>query len=418
MKNKQKIIQNIIWLALSHAIRIISTLISTSILAKVLGVEGYGMYQYIIGLIAVFSSLSYICGSEVIVPRLTTADAEMRKSIMGNGFFIRLLFSIIAYTAFIIFIFITENIEHLKIAVILGLPIVFNESFAIITAYLQSQTIIKYRATLTITGLIIRALLFLAMYHLGLTNILWYNTVLVLEAAYIALGLLWVYKKLTHEYFFSLDIQFAISLFKKGLGFFTGIILKFLFLRLDLIMLRHYTDEISLSLYASSLQLFNAFIIIGPIIAISFAPIYIYSQNNIQVIKKNIIKITSVLFFIALLMSITISGLTPIIINLVFGESFESAKNILKLLIWILPLYFINEGFNIYIIKMQLSKHLIYKWLTTLIVATTAYYILIPTKGSTGAIIGLGLAYIASCIFGFLIIVTTHKNSESKPIDF
>ena len=62
------VIRNIFWLLAEHGSRIILSTLSVSLMARALGVEQYGLLQYTLGLVAAFSSISFICGAEVLVP--------------------------------------------------------------------------------------------------------------------------------------------------------------------------------------------------------------------------------------------------------------------------------------------------------------------------------------------------------------
>ena len=111
MSNKIKFIKNIFWLLFEHGIRIGGSIVTASILARVLGVEKYGIFQYLLGLIVIFKSLSYVNPAEIMVPRLTNADAMQRRYLMGGGFFIRAFFCIVAYIAFLVFVYFGDDIK-------------------------------------------------------------------------------------------------------------------------------------------------------------------------------------------------------------------------------------------------------------------------------------------------------------------
>lgn len=392
-----------------HSFRLLSILITTSILARVLGVEGYGIYQYILGLVTIFTSLSYICGAEVIVPKLTKADELIRKIIMGNGFVIRIAFSFLAFFLFILFVYFTESKQNFYLAIILGFPIILNESFSIVTAFLQSQTKIRYKTIIVMIGFFLRAILFFVFYKLGFKTVYPYALLIALEAVFVALGLYCVYFYIAKESFFSFDFGQSISLFKQGFPFFIGLVFMFVFLRMDLIMLRYLSDTVQLGLYASSINLYNSLIAVAPMITMSFAPIYIYSNNDKKIIKKNVLLITLVLFMFSFLLSVILFYMSPFLIYSIFGVEFSEAINVFKYLVWILPLYFINEGLNLYLIKMRLGKKLIYKWLIVLLVSILSYLYMIPKYGVYGAVSGLAISYLICCFYGFYILSRKNK---------
>jgi O-antigen/teichoic acid export membrane protein len=402
--HRKKILNNISWLLLEHGVRLVAGVFSASILARVLGVEGYGMFNYILGLTLIFQSLSYINPAELMVPKLSNADNIERRTLMGNGFFIRLFFSLIAYTCLLLFLAITDGAFQFKLAVILGVVIFLNEAFAIITAYLQSQTIIKYRSRLVMLVDIIKALVLISLYQLGVESIYTYAIVHVGQNLLIALGLLFIYRSVARENFFYFSLSESYHLVREGLPFFIGIIFMIIFNRADIVFMRHLSDGTSLGLYASSIQLFNHAIVVAPILASSCAPLLVYKHDELSIIKKNVLLLSTVMCFFGTLTALVLYYLAPILISVIFGERFTNAIDIFQYLLIVLPLFFLNEGLNIYLIKMKLARFMIYKWLIVLIGAIIAYTQLIPILNGLGAVIGYGIGYFLASLFSIFII--------------
>lgn len=381
-----------------------ASIFTASILARVLGVENYGIFNYILSLTLIFQSLSYINPAEVMVPKLTNANKTECRELMGNGFAIRLFFSVIAYLSLLLFLAQTDSYSQFKLAVILGLTILLNESFSIVTAYLQSQTISKYRSKLVMLVDITRALIFVSLYLSNIDNIYIYAIVYAVHSLLIAIGLLYIYYFINKESFFSFSLQKAYDLLCEGLPFFIGIVFMIIFIRSDIIFMRHLSDNTSLGLYASAKQLFNSTIVVAPILASSCAPLLIYKHQKIDIIKKNVLLLSFIMFVIGTLTALFLYYLAPLLISVIFGSRFSNAISTFQYLLIILPLFFLNEGLNIYLIKMKLSKLMIYKWLIILIAATIVYVLLIPISNSIGAVIGCFVGYCLANIFNLCII--------------
>ena len=325
MSNKIKFIKNISWLLFEHGIRIGGSIVTASILARVLGIEKYGIFQYLLGLVVIFKSLSYINPAEIMVPMLTNADAIRRRYLMGSGFFIRAFFCIVAYIAFLAFVYFSDDVKAFNLALILGFCILLDEAFGIVTAFLQSQTMIKYRSVLYICFTIIKITILASLFWLGVTNIYIYALTYTLESICMALGLLWVYKILNKELFFTFDFNKILPLLKDGLPFFLGICFMCIFLRADIVATRYLSDGTTLGLYASAIQLFGSVTAMAPIIAVSFAPLFVYKFDELYTIKKNIWLLACGMVAISLFTSMAMYFLSPILISLIFGAKFNDA---------------------------------------------------------------------------------------------
>ena len=216
-------------------------------------------------------------------------------------------------------------------------------------------------------------------------------------------GLLCVYKFINKELFFTFNFGEIKRLLKEALPFFAGIIFMCIFWRIDVVMVQNLSNSVSLGLYTSALQLFYNISVISPIIAISFAPLFIYKFDDIKIIKRNTLVLTLGMFLLASFTSIVVYFLAPFFISLIFGAKFSSAIEIFRYLLFVLPFIFANEALNLYIIKMKLGKFLIFKWALALAGAVLVYLYFIPVYGAIGAVIGLGFGYFLTCIFGVVV---------------
>ena len=97
-------------------------------MARALGVEQYGLLQYTLGLVAAFSSISFICGAEVLVPPLVTATPAERKRLLGNAFVLRQAASVVAYICLLIFAWVAEDMGNKSGVTDNPLPVPINES--------------------------------------------------------------------------------------------------------------------------------------------------------------------------------------------------------------------------------------------------------------------------------------------------
>ena len=405
MGNKAKIAKNISWLLFEHGVRMASGIVVAFVLARVLGVEQYGVFQYILALVVIFKSFSYINPAEIMVPRLVSATSLERKNLMGNGFTIRFCASIFAFIIFLLFVYFKDGVEIFYLALVLGISILLDEAFGIVTAFLQSQTMIKYRSVISIVLLITKMVALLTMYFFGVKNIYLYALVYLCDSVIMSCGLLCVYKFINKELFFTFDFNDIKRLLKEALPFFAGIVFLNIFAKSDIIAMQILSNSILLGLYASALQLFSNIIVIASIITISFAPLFVYKFEDINIIKRNIWFLIYGMFLLSILSASVMYFLAPLIVCLIFGVDFGETINIFRNLLFILPLIFIEKVQNLYIIKVKLGKMLVYKWILAIFFSFFFYLYLIPKYDIFGAIIGFGAGYLVALIFGAIIIL-------------
>lgn len=400
----KSILFNILWLLIEYGSKLVLALIFNGIMARALGVEEYGILQYSISLVTIFSAFSFICSAEVIVPKLVNANDHKRRIILGNTFNIRLLFSFIGYVSLLLFSYYQVSIKEFQIICIIGLILLVNESFAVVTAWLQANTNSKPRSILMIIGASARCCIAFLLYYLSVTDIFYYSFVWIVDAYILAIGLLLYYKKVNKEYFFFFSPKLSILLLKKGLPFFIGLLFMYAFLKMDVVFLKQYILPKEMGFYTASLQLFNTIIILAPIISISLAPKMVYSSNDINIIKKRIVLISIFMTLFSGVISCVLYFLSSTIINILFGNEFKGTNDIFIYMLLIVPLYFLSEGLNLYFIKYGLGKLLILKWIIALSLSLLLYILLIPSYGVFGAILSLGICYISIIIYSVLVL--------------
>lgn len=407
-KNK-KIFDSIIWLLFENGFRVVFALLLNSLLSRAIGVDGFGALQYVLSLVIVFSSISFICGGEVIVPMLSKLTGRRVENVINNVFCLRFIFCCIAYALLIFFVFIFENsLEIFYLSILLGLSVLVGESFGVVTAWLQANTNSKPRSKLLIFVGLIKCSIVYALYSFNIKDLHFYALVWIFEAYLIAIGLLWIYKHGTgmNISLIKANKQRIYYFLRKGFPFFLSLLCMCLFLRMDILMLRYYSGLEQVGLYGAAFQIVASLSLIAPVLTMSVAPSLVYRLTNPEMVTKRVIYIALVMAIIGAVIAVVMSILSDFIIPFVYGREFISAIPIFNYFVWAMVLYFINEGVNIYLIKLGEGRLLIYKWLVVLVTGVAAYIYFIPKYQAFGAVIGYCVGYISAVVFSSYIMLT------------
>ena len=247
----RKIIKNILLLIVEHGARVVSSLLITAILARQLTIEDYGYFQYALNLVMVFSSFCFVCGAEVLVPSLVNVDSNNRKKVLLNVFYIRAIASLIAYALLIVFAFSFDN-ENFYLFLILGLILILGEPFQIVTAVLQADTNIGSKVKVTLFSLFIKLSLLISLYFLNIKDGCLFSIAWVLEYLSTALGLFLIFYIKYGNPVGDFDKKIFLIYLKKGLPFFYSLLAMYLFIRMDMLMLKKLGTEYELGLFSIS----------------------------------------------------------------------------------------------------------------------------------------------------------------------
>lgn len=400
----KKILHNIFWLLLENGTRIFLAFFTNFILARALGVEQFGLIQYALSLVVIFSAISFICGAEIVVPMLSNSKGKKVESIIGNVFILRLFFSILAYLLILIYTFsFEEKIEIFYLVSILGLTMLSGESFAVITAWLQANTNSKPRSLVVIVSSFLKCGTIASLYYMNIYDVKYYAIAWVLEAYIIAIGLYLIYKKYTNYRFFVCSRVKLYLFLKKGLPFFISLLLMYAFIRMDIILLKNYSDLYTVGIYSAAYQLITALSVVAPILSMSIAPSMVY-KSDVSNVKQRVVYIALGMGGVAILLAIPMAYFSEWILLVIYGVEFKDAIIIFNYLLVAMIFYFINEGFNIYFLKLGKGNLFSIKWLLVLIVSIVVYIYCIPRYQAIGGVIGYASGYLVSILFSIFIL--------------
>ena len=407
----RKIIKNILLLIVEHGARIVSSLLITAILARQLTIEDYGYFQYALNLVMVFSSFCFVCGAEVLVPSLVNVDSNNRQNVFLNVFYIRAIASLIAYALLIVFAF-SFNDENFYLFLILGVILILGEPFQVVTAVLQADTNIGSKIKVTLFSLFIKLSLLISLYFLNIKDEYLFSLAWVLEYLSTALGLFMIFYMKYGNPVGGFDKKIFLIYLKKGLPFFYSLLAMYLFIRMDMLMLKKLGTEYELGLYSASVQLGLVVTAISPILVMSLAPSLVYKHAVEAVVKRNVIIIALLMFIFSIALVLLLHIILPYIINLLLGDKFKNSYDILYWYLLASSLLFFDNGLNIYIMKINKGYLAGVKWLLSLVVALLLYWIFLPKYVSYGAVIGYFGGYLTASVIGIFYVCFISMEKE------
>ncbi|MDE1474604.1 oligosaccharide flippase family protein [Xenorhabdus bovienii] len=400
-----KILKNIFWLLSEKGSQILIGIIISGLLARNLGIVNFGYFQYTLSIILLFSSITYICGSEVIIPRLINASTQERNSVITNGFLLRLFASLFGSIFFFLYIINTDIGKEFPFSVLLlSIIVLIREPFNIIVSILQAECNEKIAVWIRILALFLKLLLlFVAVYfnnlNFNIVSVAW-----LFESVLIATTLTVLIKHIEKKYIFSFDRKKIIYLLGVGIKFWVGLIFMYLFLRLDRIFIMYKLDPVTLGIYSAATQITDNIVTLAPIIAISCAPILIYNKDHHSDIIKNVFLLTFIMALIGFIVAITGYFLSPLIIKSIFSEKYYQSIDILKYLFLLCIPIFIDAGLNTLIIKNGNGYLIIAKWFIALAISFIINLLNIEKLGVSSIILSNLFGYISAVIFGFIYI--------------
>lgn len=428
---------NLLWLALERLTQVGVAIVTSGVLARYLGADVFGKWQYANTLLTVVSPITWVCGAEILVPAMVAAGAASSPDrprlgrIMGSAFALRMGIAVIAVLLIWTGMAVGQRRGYFDAMVCsmfagLAVTMLFREPFGVLSSWLQARTYSKPALLLSLSTALLKAaavyLLVRVAAEPGVFGWVW-----AVESAAIGIGLLLYYRayyladkpldngladrpNLPQTDPRSVGIGWHIdrALLKHfasaGAVFWVGLICMYLFMKLDRLMLEHYIGFAELGRYAAAQQLNENWITLALMLAQTVAPAFVYRVSDKAQLRRNLWRLLMLTGVTMAVGAIAISFCSPFIVRLVFGPGFDTAASFLQWAAWLSVLAGLEAICNLFVLKYQAKYIVLLKWLAALAAAFLANLLLIPAFGAHGALMGIAVGYGVTLIIDALFI--------------
>jgi O-antigen/teichoic acid export membrane protein len=387
-------IYNIQWVAIWKILTTAFSLITTMVVARLLGPEQFGVLSYvtsITGLFGVFGSLGlgYIIYAEIVQRK------EERTEILGSGIFLTMMTGLVAFFLMLLYVTFMEESFYIKSLIILL-------SFSFFTAplsYLHVDFLKDKEArfvaitqiiTNIVSGLckILSVLIFGSLYLFILT--------VVLEN--MLAGSLYLYqikhikkrsirflpsKERMYGYFVSAIPLTALSAFNE------------IYYRIDQILLKHMVNVTTVGLYATAVRLTEIWYVVPNILIAALFPAL--ASASVGTKTREYTKRFRIFLGIIIATSLIITSVIIIIgkycIEIIYGKTFLPASEILSIYIFSLPGSFVSALIMQDMFLMKKTWHMVIFSSCTAVVNILGCLLFIPSYGALGAAYATVISY-------------------------
>jgi PST family polysaccharide transporter len=397
---------NIVWLGLERLTQIAVAIVISGLLARYLGPDAFGKWQYANTLLLVIAPITWVCGAEILVPTIVDKPPAQTGAVLGSAFVLRMGVSIVALLLTWTWIA-AGGADPLVGAMLAGLAVtlLFREPFiGVINAWLQSMTYSKPQLIASMTTAVVKAALVYALVRMA-AGAATFGWLWALEAAAIAGALVFYYMR---RHGGTLGWRFDRALFRHfasaGTVFWIGLICMYLFLKLDRLMLAHRVSFAELGLYSAAQQLNENWIALALMLSQTIAPAFVYRVTETARLKRNLLRLFAMTAVLMIAGAAVLDALAGFIIARVFGPNYASAADIFRWAVWLSVPAGIEAIGNLVLLKYQAKYVLLAKWLLALAVAFAVNAYAIPRFNGYGALIGLAAGYVAAASVNFYYI--------------
>ena len=403
--NLNKIIGNLAWLFTDRILRMVLSLLVGVWVARYLGAEKFGIYNYSIAYVALLSTVATL-GLDQIVVRDVVREPFNKDKILGTAFALRLLGGIATVFIAVATIAVLRPGDTLtqELVAVIACGTIF-QSFDVIDFWFQSQVQSKYVVWAKNAALIASSLIKVLLIQVN-ASLIWFAWIYSAELAIGALGLVVVYRSTDHSrktWRYNFDL--AGRLLKDSWTLILSGFVIMIYMRIDQIMIGQMIGSEAVGVYSVAVKVSELWYFVPIAVSSSVYPAIIEAKKiSEDLYYKRLQKLFTLMTLLAYAVAIIVSLSSEQIVKLLFGDDYAGAGSILVIHIWTGVFVSIGLVRNLWTTTEGLMS---FAFASTAIGAginVVLNIFLIKTYGGIGSAVATVISqafasYIASCFF-------------------
>lgn len=393
------IIANTGWLFGDRILRMGTSLVVGVWIARYLGVQQYGLFNYALAFVTLFTPILTL-GLDEIVVRHVVRESSNKQEILGTTFWLKFLGGIASVILAVgSSLLLGERDIKISLVAMLAVAGIFRSAEAI-ELWFQSQVQAKYTVIAKNIAFLLNSLLKVGLILIK-APLLAFAWVTLAEMVMIAIGLVIAYQiKGNSFWLWRWSSTVAKTLLKESLPLiFSGFAIM-IFMKIDQIMIGQMIGDQAVGVYSAAVRISELWYFIPAAIVSSVAPsIYAAKDNSEGSYYKRIRQLFQILNCIALVIALPMTFLSDKIIAVMFGSSYAEAGTILAVHIWTSIFVFMGFASSPWFIAEGLNHISLGKTVFGAILNIILNYLLIPPYAGLGAAIATIISQAAAAFF-------------------
>ncbi|GAB1545072.1 flippase [Scytonema sp. NUACC21] len=382
------IVSNTGWLFSDRILRMGASLVVGVWVARYLGVKQYGLFNYALAFVSLFSPI-FTLGLDDVVVRYLVSKSANKEELLGTTFWLKLLGGIVSVLLAIGCTFFLGETDTLKIwlVTILAMAGVFRAADTI-EIWFQSQVKSKYTVIAKNVAYLLNTLIkvWLILTKAPLLAFAW---VTLAESAMNAMSLVMIYQnKSSSLWSWRWSFSTAKTLLKESLPLMFSGFAVLIFMKIDQIMLGQMIGDGEVGIYSAAVRISEIWYFIPTTIVASVAPsIYAAKETSESLYYKRLGQLLSLLTLISIGIAVPMTFLSDKIIMVMFGSGYAEAGPILAVHIWTSLFVFMGVATSTWFIAEGLNHVSLGKTLLGAVLNVILNFLLIPQYAGLGAAI-------------------------------
>ncbi|MBR3114547.1 MAG: flippase [Bacteroidaceae bacterium] len=383
--NKQKIVNNLLWAVGGKVVNLVGSLVLGIIVARYLGVEQYGLMNYVISYAFLFQTLASF-GLDSIEVREEAAGKVPVNTIIGTAFWIKVVFGVICIALSIgTAVVMSEDGYTIGLVALYSSYIVFN-SFVVIRNYFTSLVQNKYIVLSEIFRTFVGIAIKLTMWATD-CSLTWFVAAFAFDHVLLAGGYISSYRhKIGKLKEWRFSLPYAKYLLKESFPLLLTNAAVIIYQRIDQVMIGHMVSKADVGYFSVAAKFVEVMIFIPATIAHTISPILVQmldKSREIYTVKAQ--QYLNITVWVSILCSIGVSVISYWIVLHTFGTQYLHAAAILQVLSFKMVSVALSNGGGIMVIVERLQKWVFFRDVLGCLVCIGLNWWLLPLYGAMAA---------------------------------
>lgn len=393
-----RILSNTGWLFFDKILRMGVGLLVGVWFARYLGPGQFGLFNYAVAIIALFTAVATL-GLNSIVVRDLVKYPEETNVLLGTTFLVQLIGGGIACIAAILTVWFLRSDNVVFMVAILGLAMVFKSTDAV-RYWFECKVLSKYVVWVDNAAFLFFAVvkIVLILCSAPLMAFVW-NT--LAETVFASILLLVVYRFQGNRIMaWRCKLFQAKSLLRNSWPMILSGLAVMVYMRIDQIMLGSMLGGESVGIYSAALRLSEVWYFIPISIVSSVFPAIVKARTkNPHLYNERFRQLFTLMVILGVAVALPITFCSDWLVTLLYGKGFSASAQVLVAHVWTGPFVFLGVAGGRWFIAENLQKYSFYRTFAGCVVNVVLNALLIPVYGPVGAAVASVLAQAVASVF-------------------
>lgn len=395
---KKKSVNNMLWLLAIRLLRIVFGLYLFIMLAKYLGPDDFGFYNFCLALLAIFTSISSLGMNSIVVKDIVNSPTS-RKELIGTALGMRLISSFICSIFLLSALIIWVDAGDIWLVALLLAVVLVCRIYEVFRYVFEAELRSKYISGIELSVFVMTVFLQVFMMN-GSYDTVDFLAVIAIEYVVLTMLIKYLLDSTSFGWIRFFDIDIARKQLSRSLPLLLSAISIMIYMKIDQVMIGVMINDSAVGIYSVATKISEAWNFVPVVICSALFPIYV---NFRKVLLKSEYEHKMVELFTALI-AISLAGVIVVfsfsneIVLFLFGSEYSASVNVLEIHLFSSVFVFLGVASGKWLIIEGLQKHMLTRAIIGLIVNVCLNLLLIPRYGIEGAAVSSLLAYSASVL--------------------